>query len=75
MQKRLLLVCLTLVSWVGYAQIVQNVRGLVVDGETNAPLIGVQVRVVTSDTTKLLGAATNLDGEFTISNVPIGKQV
>lgn len=73
MQKRLLLVCLTLVSWVGYAQIVQNVRGLVVDGETNAPLIGVQVRVVTSDTTKLLGAATNLDGEFTISNVPIGK--
>jgi len=73
MKKLNLLFSFVLICFVHHAQIVQIVRGTIVDNETNTPLIGAQVRIITDDTTLFLGAATDINGEFIIKNVPIGK--
>ena len=54
------------------AQPVQTVRGVVTDRDTKIPLIGVTVIVTGSD--PLIGTSTNLDGEFTLTRVPAGRQ-
>ncbi len=51
----------------------QTIRGNVVDLESKYPLPGVNV-VVISDTTQLLGAATDMYGNFKIENVSYGRQ-
>jgi hypothetical protein len=48
-----------------------TVRGRVVDKVTEEPLVGVSVSLV-SDGNK--GTVTDLDGEFTLSGVPVGRQ-
>ena len=50
----------------------QTIRGTVVDLESKYPLPGVNV-VVISDTTQLLGAATDMYGKFKIENVSLGR--
>ena len=54
------------------AQITQVIRGTVVDQESQFPLIGVNVTVTTSDG-NLLGNTTDIDGEFVIPDVPLGR--
>jgi hypothetical protein len=49
----------------------QSVRGLVFDNETQAPLIG--ATIVITGTNPLLGASTDLMGNYKISNVPLGR--
>jgi hypothetical protein len=49
----------------------QNIRGSVVDSESNFPLVGTKVKVV--DVDPVLGGICDDRGNFTISNVPIGK--
>lgn len=49
----------------------QKVRGRVVDAESKQPLPGV---VVITKSNNQLNAATDGDGYFTISNVPVGRQ-
>lgn len=66
MGKRLLsflAICLCSVSMV-FAQ--QKVTGTVVDSETGEPIIGASVLVVGTQ----VGAATDVNGKFTIQNVP-----
>lgn len=53
------------------AGITQAIRGQVLDLDTQAPLIGVNVIVL--DSQPLLGASTNEDGRFVIQNVPVGR--
>ena len=53
------------------AQRVQLIKGTIVDKESKTPLIGVTITV--SDVTPALGAVTDLDGNFSIGNVPVGK--
>ena len=55
------------------AQPTQTVRGKVFDSETNFPLVGAKVSVITSDTAKNYRALTDTNGDFRIPNVPIGK--
>lgn len=50
----------------------QTVKGTVVDSESNYPLPGVNI-VIISDTTQLLGAATDMYGKFKIENVSFGR--
>lgn len=45
-----------------------TIKGIVIDGETKSPLIGANVLIL--DTT--MGASTDVDGNFTIHNVPVG---
>ena len=49
----------------------QTVRGKVVDSETQYPLVGAKVKINTTD--PVMGAICNEEGQFLISNVPIGK--
>lgn len=53
-------------------EIVQNIRGKVVDSETKYPLVGAKIRVV-SITDKTVGAICDNDGEFALTDIPIGK--
>jgi len=50
----------------------QTVRGVVLDRDTQIPLIGANVIVVDSD--PFLGAATDAEGRFELTEVPLGRQ-
>jgi hypothetical protein len=60
-----------LLPFSGYAQITQTIRGRVTDAANQRGLPG--ANVVLTDTTVFRGASTDLDGNFRIDNVPIGK--
>ncbi|MEZ5013537.1 MAG: TonB-dependent receptor [Chitinophagales bacterium] len=49
----------------------QTVRGHVTDMQTRSPIPGATVLI--ADTDPLLGASTDMDGYFTIEQVPIGR--
>jgi hypothetical protein len=55
------------------AQPTQDVRGKVFDSESQFPLTGVKIQIFTSDSTAKFRALTDLDGLFSIANVPVGK--
>lgn len=50
----------------------QTIRGTIVDVDTRMPLFGVNVIVLDSD--PFLGAVTDMDGQFRLENVPVGRQ-
>jgi hypothetical protein len=47
------------------------IRGTVVDKQSQFPIIG--ATVIVSDVTPVLGASTDIDGQFRISDVPAGR--
>lgn len=51
--------------------ITQVVRGTVTDQVTKEPLPGANIMI--TDTEELIGTTTNLDGEFRIEHVPVGR--
>ncbi|MBV6646307.1 MAG: TonB-dependent receptor [Cyclobacteriaceae bacterium] len=53
------------------AQGIQTIRGRVVDQDAEGILIGATIRVLNSDL--LLGTITDVNGEFRIDNVPLGR--
>ncbi|RFC53548.1 TonB-dependent receptor [Brumimicrobium aurantiacum] len=55
------------------SQISQTVKGTVVDSESQYPLIGSKLSLVSSDSTVVLRNMTDLDGRFSFKDVPIGK--
>ncbi|MBL4624701.1 MAG: TonB-dependent receptor [Flavobacteriales bacterium] len=59
------------VSIAGAQEMFQNIRGSVIDQDSNMPLFGANIIVVNSD--PFLGAVTDLDGNFKIENVPVGR--
>lgn len=65
------IVFLGLIMPVVFSQTTQNIRGTVADIDSKAPLIGANVLVVGSD--PMLGASTDVNGNFSIKNVPIGR--
>ena len=50
----------------------QTVKGVVVDADAESPLIGATVMVVGSE--PLIATTTDIDGQFKLENVPIGRQ-
>jgi hypothetical protein len=69
---KILLLFLLVITKTGFSQSVfQSVKGLVFDNETQTPLIG--ATVVITGTKPLLGASTDLTGNYKISNVPLGR--
>lgn len=56
-----------------FAQPTQTVRGKVIDSETQFPLAGVRIEIITQDSLLKLRSISSIDGDFTIDNVPIGK--
>ena len=67
------LTLIVLTSFSAFAQSTQIIRGRVTDGTTGTPLIGVSVRIPV-DSIKSLGAATDMEGNFRIQQVPLGRQ-
>ncbi len=53
-------------------QIIQTIRGTVIDRESNAPLEGVNI-MVSKDSTVINGAITDEHGNFRIDKVPAGR--
>ncbi len=49
----------------------QTVRGRVVDQDSKTPIIGASVVIVGTD--PIMGASTDLDGNFRIEKVPVGR--
>jgi len=56
-----------------FGQSAQTIRGRVVDEINKTPLIGVNIMVIGAGEA-LLGAATDVDGNYRIENVPVGRQ-
>ncbi len=52
--------------------ITQTIRGVVVDADSESPLPGANVVLVNSS--PLVGAMTDSEGEFALQNVPVGRQ-
>jgi hypothetical protein len=51
----------------------QNVRGTVVDKATGSPLTGATVVIADSD--PLVGSVTDLNGEFILEDIPVGRHL
>lgn len=62
-----------LLSW-GMSAQTQTLRGVVLDQQSETPLVGATVQVVTTSDQKPLGAVTDADGRFSIAQVPTGRQ-
>ncbi len=50
----------------------QTIRGTIVDNQSKTPLIGVSVVLLASD--NFIGSATDLDGNFRLEKIPVGRQ-
>jgi len=69
--KNIFLSAFVFLSFLAQAQITQTIRGSVTDKDTKAPLIGANVVVTSLDPIK--GAAVDVFGNFTITDVPVGR--
>lgn len=59
-------------AWGSFAQpITQTIRGTIVDMVTQSPLPGASV--VITDAAEFTGTTTDVNGNFTLHNVPVGK--
>ena len=66
----LLLACLTQVAAFGQ-DITKTIRGTITDKQSQAPIPGAKIIVV--DSSPILAAISDFDGNFQIENVPIGR--
>ena len=71
MIKHILLILLVILSIDCSAQRTQIVKGKIVDKESHIPIIG--AFVIINDVNPQIGAATDVNGNFTIDSVPVGK--
>jgi hypothetical protein len=70
--KLLLFVVISVISSSAFAQTIhQTVRGTIMDQDSQTPIIGASVIVVGSD--PLIGSVTDENGNFRLTNVPIGR--
>jgi len=66
-----LLACVLLFGSASAQQMTQNIRGRILDQDSKSPLIGATVLIVASDPVK--GSVTDVDGNFKITDVPVGR--
>lgn len=72
MRKTIYLSLLLLFSITGvWAQTTQTIKGTVIDKDTQQPLIGATISVLNLE--PILGTVSDLDGNFAIENVPVGR--
>ncbi|MDB4088563.1 carboxypeptidase-like regulatory domain-containing protein [Flavobacteriales bacterium] len=72
MKRGIILFSILISPFIFLAQTTQTVRGKIVDKETFSPIIGATILVIT-ETTKTLGASTDLDGNYRIDGVSLGR--
>jgi len=71
--KRSLVIVFLLITYAGYAQLSQTVKGRVVDKETQQPLVGVNVVTQKLDSS-ILGVISDINGYYELKEVPIGRR-
>ncbi len=69
----LLVVLIFCLQLTGFAQITQTVKGIVMDTDSEMPLIGANVKLVSLESSS--GTVTDIDGLFQLPNTPIGRHV
>jgi hypothetical protein len=67
----ILMLQFALISAVSAQQLTQTVRGTITDFDTKTPIIGARIIIVDSE--PLLGAMSDLDGNFKITGVAVGR--
>ena len=72
MKKVSLITLLFLFYISAFAQITQTIKGTVLDKEAEYPLIGVTVMLLGND--EFTGTTTDVDGNFKLENIPVGRQ-
>lgn len=73
--KKIVFTIVSIVSFCGLSfsqNITQTVKGKIFDITTQEPIVGATIILFNSD--PLLGTITNLDGDFFLENVPVGRQ-
>jgi hypothetical protein len=68
---RAFIILLIFIPFLAGAQITQNVRGTIVDKDSQQPMFGVDIVIL--DTVLLKGTSTDGNGNFKITDVPIGR--
>ncbi|MDX2195790.1 MAG: TonB-dependent receptor [Cytophagales bacterium] len=71
--KKIFTISICMCALLAGAQNTQTIRGKVTDKESKYQLIGVTVAV--PDTDPLIATATDENGEFVLTNVPLGRRV
>lgn len=69
MQKALFTLTLVIFSFIASAQKTGTIRGTVIDKNTQELIVGATVKVENTE----FGAVTDIDGNYTIKNVPVGS--
>ena len=75
--KRKLILCLFLIlSNLSFSQTIktQTIRGTIVDSESDYPLPGAAILLLTDSSTTPIGTVTDIDGRFTLKDIPLGRQ-
>ncbi len=69
--KQFILLLALLFLTITQGQTTQNIKGIVVDLDSDFPLTGAEISVEKNK--KIYGAVSDINGEYVIRNVPIGK--
>jgi len=69
--KTLKIILILLFNTTLFSQVTQNIKGVVLDKQSEFPLI--EASVIVHANGQDYGGITNFDGEYNISNIPIGK--
>ncbi|NAS12636.1 TonB-dependent receptor [Poritiphilus flavus] len=72
MKKSILTLSLLFLLNLVYAQ-TGTIKGLVIDKQSETPLDGATIELLNAD--RATGVITDMDGRFSLNNVPIGRQV
>lgn len=70
--KRMIFLFSIFIFTQSYSQGVQNIKGKIVDEASKSPLPGVTILLL--DSSKQIATTTDMDGDFKLSNVPLGRQ-
>jgi hypothetical protein len=71
LKRELVLGLLLLIAGAGISQ-TQTVRGKMLDAQAKSPLIGASIFI--KDSLPIIGTVTDVDGNFVLTNVPVGRQ-
>ena len=74
MKRLVLSIIITSFCLIGYSndELTQNIRGKITDEVTGSPITGATVILLGTD--PVYGTTSDINGEFELSNVPIGRQ-
>jgi len=69
--KKIIFILITTLNFITYGQ-KGIIKGRVIDKQSELPLVGANIELLNSEISK--GVSTDLDGYFSLPNIPIGRQ-